>query len=95
VPRIAVLRTSNSAAAAQSAGWLAYLFEQVWHLPYTRVTAGQIASGAMKDYDVLIATQGDPGVANNNPGGDESRLALRLGATLDRSRMAVGALVVR
>jgi hypothetical protein len=65
VPRIAVLRTSGSAAALQSAGWLAYLFEQVWHLPYTRVTPGQIASGALADFDVLIATQGNPEVANN------------------------------
>ena len=65
VPRIAVLRTSGSTSALESAGWLAYLFEQVWHLPYTRVTAGEIASGALADYDVLIATQGDPGVASN------------------------------
>jgi hypothetical protein len=65
VPRIAVLRTSGSAAALQSAGWLAYLFERVWHLPYTRVTAGQIAAGALADYDVLIATQGNPEVASN------------------------------
>ena len=65
VPRIAVLRTSGSSAGLQSAGWLAYLFDQVWHLPYTRVTAGQIASGGLADYDVLIATQGNPEVANN------------------------------
>jgi hypothetical protein len=63
VPRIAVLRTSSS--GAQSAGWLAYLFERVWHIPYTRVTAGEIASGALANYDVLIATQGNPEVANN------------------------------
>jgi hypothetical protein len=71
VPRIAVLRTSGSAEALQSAGWLAYLFDQVWHIPYTRVTAGDIASGALADYDVLIATQGNPEVANNalKPGG--------------------------
>jgi zinc carboxypeptidase len=65
VPRIAVLRTSGSTGALESAGWLSYLFEQVWHLPYTRVTAGDIASGALSSYDVLIATQGDPGVASN------------------------------
>jgi hypothetical protein len=64
-PRIAVLRTSGSSSADESAGWLSYLFDQVWHVPYTRVTAGDIASGALASYDVLIATQGDPGVANN------------------------------
>ena len=65
VPRIAVLRTSGSAAALQSVGWLAYLFEQVWDVPYTRVTANDIASGALADHDVLIATQGNAGVASN------------------------------
>jgi Zinc carboxypeptidase len=70
VPRIAVLRTSGSTSALESAGWLSYLFEQVWHLPYTRVTAGEIAAGALADYDVLIATQGDPGVASNALGPD-------------------------
>ena len=42
-----------------------YLFERVWHIPYTRVTAGEIASGALANYDVLIVTQGNPEVANN------------------------------
>jgi hypothetical protein len=63
VPSIAVLQTSGS--GAESSGWLRYLFDQVWHLPYTRVTAGDIATGALADYDVLIATQGNAGVANN------------------------------
>ena len=65
IPSIAVLRTSNSANARQSAGWLAYLFERVWHLPYTWVTAADIAGGGLTGYDVLIATQGDPIVASN------------------------------
>jgi hypothetical protein len=65
VPRIAVFRTSGSASALQSVGWLAYLFEQVWGIPYTRVTASQIAGGALADKDILIATQGNPEVANN------------------------------
>jgi hypothetical protein len=65
IPSIAVLQTSNSATAQQSSGWLAYLFEQVWHLPYTRVTAADIAAGGLTGYNVLIATAGDPLVASN------------------------------
>jgi hypothetical protein len=65
IPSIAVLRTSNSTSARESAGWLAYLFDQVWHLPFKRVTAADIAGGALSGYDVLIATQGDPIVASN------------------------------
>ena len=65
IPSIAVLRTSSSANALQSAGWLAYLFDRVWHLPYASVTPSDIANGGLTGYDVLIATQGDPIVASN------------------------------
>ena len=50
----------------QSAGWLAYLFDQVWHIPYTRVTAGEIASGALAG---LRRADRDPG----QPRGCEQR----------------------
>jgi hypothetical protein len=63
VPRIAVLQTSGG--GAESFGWLSYLFDQVWHVPFDRVTASDIAGGALADYDVLIATAGNPEVANN------------------------------
>jgi hypothetical protein len=75
VPSIAVLQTSGS--GAESSGWLRYLFDQVWHLPYTRVTAGDIASGALADYDVLLATQGNAGVANNALGPTGRRALVR------------------
>jgi hypothetical protein len=63
VPRIAVFRTSGG--GAESVGWLSYLFKEVWHVPFDRVTASDITAGALADYDVLIATDGNPEVANN------------------------------
>ena len=36
---------SRVTSARESAGWLRYLLEQVWHLPYQRVTSAQIAGG--------------------------------------------------
>jgi zinc carboxypeptidase len=72
VPRIAVFRTSGS--GAESVGWLSYLFDQVWHVPFDRVTASDITAGALADYDVLIATQGNPEVANNALGAKGRRV---------------------
>jgi hypothetical protein len=43
----------------------------------------------------VVRSQGRATFLVRNPGGDESRLALRLGAVLDGSRIAVRALVVR
>jgi hypothetical protein len=63
VPSIAVLRTSASAAAIESAGWLRYLFEREWRVPYRPITGSQIAAGALAGVDVLIATEGHPIVA--------------------------------
>ena len=62
VPRIAVFQTSGG--GADSFGWLSYLFDQVWHVSFDRVTASDIAAGALADYDLLIATEGNPEVAN-------------------------------
>ena len=62
-PTIAVLQTSNSSGAIESAGWLSYLFEKEWHVGYRFVTGAEIASGALADVDVLIATEGNAVVA--------------------------------
>jgi hypothetical protein len=72
VPRIAVFRTSGS--GAESVGWLSYLFDQVWHVPFDRVSASDITAGALADYDVLIATQGNPEVANTALGAKGRRV---------------------
>ena len=64
-PRVAVFRPSSSTAARESEGWLRYLLERVWGLPYTSVTAGEIELGALDDVDVLIVPNGNPEVASN------------------------------
>jgi hypothetical protein len=72
VPRIAVFRTSGG--GAESVGWLSYLFNEVWHVPFDRVDASDITAGALADYDVLIATDGNPEVANNALGAKGRRM---------------------
>jgi len=41
------------------------LLEQVWQLPYQRVTSSQIAGGALADVDVLLVPNGLSTVASN------------------------------
>ena len=63
---------SSGTSGFESAGWLRYLLEQVWHLPYQRVTASQIAGGALADIDVLLVPNGVSTVASSalGPAGD-------------------------
>jgi hypothetical protein len=65
VPSVALYQISSGTSARESAGWLRYLLEQVWHLPYQRVTSSQIASGALADVDVLLVPNGVSTVASN------------------------------
>ncbi|HET6658149.1 MAG TPA: M14 family zinc carboxypeptidase [Gaiellaceae bacterium] len=76
LPRIGVLQTSGSTAARESAGWLRWLFDEQWHVPFQDVTPAQIAAGSLDDIDVLIATNGNAQVATLNlgkPGKDALR----------------------
>ena len=65
LPSVAVFRPSSSTAAQESEGWLRYLLEQVWRLPYTSVGAGDIEAGALAGADVLLVPNGNPEVASN------------------------------
>jgi hypothetical protein len=65
VPSVALYQMSSGTSARESAGWLRYLLEQVWHLPYQRVTASQIAGGALAGVDVLLVPNGVSTVASN------------------------------
>jgi hypothetical protein len=65
VPSVALYQMSSGTSGRESAGWLRYLLEQVWHLPYQRVTASQIAGGALADVDVLLVPNGVSTVASN------------------------------
>ena len=76
-PRIALYQLSaDSTSAIESSGWLRYLLERVWELPYTDVTAEEIAAGGLAGYDAVLIPNGpaddaadDLGVA----GADELR----------------------
>ena len=76
LPRIGVLQTSGSTAARESSGWLRWLFDQSWHVPFRNVTPADIAAGSLADIDVLVATNGNAQVATLNlgkPGKDALR----------------------
>jgi len=76
LPRIGVLQTSGSTAARESAGWLRWLFNERWHVPFQNVTPAQIAAGGLADIDLLIATNGNAQVATQSlgkPGKDALR----------------------
>jgi hypothetical protein len=58
-PRIALFQLSEtSTSAIESGGWLRYLLERVWQLPYTDVTAAEIAGGALADFDAVLIPNG-------------------------------------
>jgi hypothetical protein len=55
VPRVALWQLSQtSTAALESAGWLRYLFERVWELPYDNVTTAEVRAGALANYDTVV-----------------------------------------
>ena len=58
-PKIAVFQLSEtSTSAIESTGWLRYLLEQVWDLPYDKLDAGQIAGGGLSGYDAVLIPNG-------------------------------------
>ena len=76
LPCIGVLQTSSSTAARESSGWLRWLFDQQWHVPFENITPAQIAAGSLDTVDVLVATNGNAQVATQSlgkPGKDALR----------------------
>jgi hypothetical protein len=65
LPRVGVYQISGGTSASESTGWLRYLLEQVWQLPYQRVTSAQIAAGALANVDVLLVPNGVSTTASN------------------------------
>ena len=78
-PSVAVFRPSSSTAARESEGWLRYLLEQVWALPYASVTADGIEGGALDGVDVLLVPNGNAEVASNALGQRGRRALAGLG----------------
>jgi hypothetical protein len=76
-PRIALFQLSEtSTTAIESGGWLRYLLERVWDLPYTSVSAADIADGALADYDALLIPNG-PAQSAASDLGDAGRQAMQ------------------
>lgn len=60
--------STTSTSSIESSGWLRYLLERVWQLPYRNVTAADIGSGALADVDVLLVPNGSATTASNSLG---------------------------
>ena len=78
-PRIALLQLSDSTSAIESTGWLRYLLERVWQLPYERVTTEQIAAAGLSGYDTLLVPNGS-GPDEEDPLGDAGAALEALGS---------------
>lgn len=61
--RIALFQMSSGSSSIESSGWLRYLLDQVWHVPYTDLTGPDIAAGALAGYDVLLVPNGNLQIA--------------------------------
>lgn len=49
----------DSTSAYESEGWMRWLYEHKWKLPYTGVTSDAIGTGALDGLDVLVTPGGD------------------------------------
>lgn len=51
-PKVALV--TRPPVSAQAAGWVTYLLEQVYELPYTPLEAGSLSAKVLRDYNVLL-----------------------------------------
>ena len=59
MPTIGVYQMSFGSFAAESVGATRWLFDTLWHVPYTMLTNHDIANGGLHGIDVLVAPGGD------------------------------------
>jgi hypothetical protein len=63
-PSVGVYQLSATATSArQSTGWLRYLLEQRWHLPYRLLSSADIAAGGLAGVEVLLVPNGPASTA--------------------------------
>jgi Zinc carboxypeptidase len=74
-PSVALFEIPNSTRGFEAAGQARYLFDSVWELPYTDVTASDIVAG-LTDIDVLVIPDGYANYASQALGAKGKR-ALR------------------
>jgi hypothetical protein len=66
LPSVGVYQLSaTSQSALQSTGWLRWLLEQRWHIPYRLLTSSDIAGGGLAEVDVLLVPNGPASSAFN------------------------------
>jgi hypothetical protein len=66
LPSVAVYQLSaTSQSALQSTGWLRWLLEQRWHIPYRLLSSSDIAAGGLAGVDVLLVPNGPASTAYN------------------------------
>jgi hypothetical protein len=80
VPRVALWQLSaESTAAIESSGWLRYLLERVWKLPYDDVTTADVKAGALERYDAVLVPNSSGPNQVSNPDGDAGAAVTELG----------------
>jgi Zinc carboxypeptidase len=57
-PSVALYQLDEGTSAIESAGWLRYLLDRVWRLPYREVDAAAIAAGGLDGTEVLLVPNG-------------------------------------
>ncbi len=57
-PVVGIYRISNATSAYESTGWLRWLFDNVWHVPYREIGPSGIRSSTLAEIDVLLVPNG-------------------------------------
>jgi hypothetical protein len=79
-PRIGLWQLStDSTSAIESGGWLRYLLERVWQLPYEDVTTADVKAGALQSFDTVLVPNSTGPDPESYPEGDAGAAAAELG----------------
>ena len=73
---VGLFQLDAGTSAIESSGWLRWLLEQKWKLPYREVTAASIAAGGLSDVDVLLVPNGSAAVGSRESLGPAGSAAL-------------------
>jgi hypothetical protein len=57
-PAVGLFQLDEGTSAIESSGWLRYLLDNVWRLPYRELDAAAIAAGGLGDTEVLLVPNG-------------------------------------
>jgi hypothetical protein len=57
-PAVGLFQLDEGSSAVESSGWLRYLLERVWRLPYRELDAAAVAAGGLDGTEVLLVPNG-------------------------------------